>query len=210
MLHETLKPHLSDDGSTYLFRYPMADGALAFIHLDDFAQYVEHMVAHPKEVAGKELKIATAHASGVDIAESFTQVTGKPARYVSISAEQWVTTTFAHESRGHHTHVGSPSLRKNMTADVETFFFPQTYGQNFSKWWNVWRRSGNNEGIVRRDYDELDKVLPGRVRSVEEWMRKVGYTTEARPVLKQLNEKLKERGVESSVPQTVKRGSAWG
>jgi len=53
-----------------------------------------------------------------------------------------------------------------------------TYRQNFTAWWEIYRATGDNKGVVERDYAVLDEVLPGRVRGLEEWMRGVGYTGE--------------------------------
>ncbi len=39
-------------------------------------------------------------------------------------------------------------------------------------------------GLLTRTYDLLDEMLSTRVRSVGEWIRKFGYTEEARPLLK--------------------------
>jgi len=59
-----------------------------------------------------------------------------------------------------------------------------TFKENFGAWWRLYQRSGGNEGLIRRDYEMLDKVLPGRVKSLGEWMRKTGYTGEKKTVLR--------------------------
>ena len=35
----------------------------------------------------------------------------------------------------------------------------------------MWADSCANEGIIRRDYEALDEVFPGRFSSAEEWLR---------------------------------------
>lgn len=42
---------------------------------------------------------------------------------------------------------------------------------NFTAFWNIWRASGGNKGVVKRDYALLDQIHPERIRSVEEWFR---------------------------------------
>ena len=36
----------------------------------------------------------------------------------------------------------------------------------------MWKNSGGNKGVVRRDYKLLDQIFPGRIKSAEEWFRK--------------------------------------
>jgi hypothetical protein len=42
----------------------------------------------------------------------------------------------------------------------------------------LYQASAGNVGLIRRDYKLLDEILPTRVKSLEEWMRKVGYSGE--------------------------------
>jgi hypothetical protein len=59
-----------------------------------------------------------------------------------------------------------------------------TFCDNFNAWWEIYRASGGNNGLLTRDYSNLDKILSSRVKTVGEWMTKVGYNGEARPLLK--------------------------
>ncbi|KAI7779292.1 hypothetical protein LA080_000963 [Diaporthe eres] len=47
-----------------------------------------------------------------------------------------------------------------------------TVQQNFTAWWNIWRASGYNRGVVRRDYAQLDRIFPDRIRTAEEFLRR--------------------------------------
>ena len=38
---------------------------------------------------------------------------------------------------------------------------------NFTGFWNVWKHD-----VVRRNYELLDEIHPGRIRSAEEWLRR--------------------------------------
>lgn len=184
MLHETLLPVVEANG-TAIFRLPLNDGAIPFIHLGDFGRYVEYSLSHPSAVAGTELKIATVHASQTDIVEAFTKVTGQPARYQNIPVEHWIKTGFASLPRGSDTPIGLGMLRGGLLdADIEKFMFPLTFAEDMTRFWNLWKHSAGNKGVVTRDYDQLDRILPDRVKSVEEWMRKVEYTAERRELLK--------------------------
>src|SRR5882757_9510207 len=85
MLHEFLLPQEGDDG-IIRFNLPIGQGAVPFIHLDDFARYVPWVFSNPAESNGMILQIATAHVSGPELAKAFTAVTGKKAEYVDTPA----------------------------------------------------------------------------------------------------------------------------
>jgi hypothetical protein len=36
----------------------------------------------------------------------------------------------------------------------------------------IWQRSGGNKGLITRDYKLLDEILPGRIKTAEEWFRR--------------------------------------
>lgn len=121
---------------------------------------------------GLDLEIATAHVGWQELATSFTQVTGKPAVYRPLTEDQYFGSLGGGAWKVGHsaTDKGDPTLL--------------TFRKNFGGWWQLWKDSGDNKGVVRRDYPFLDEILPSRVKSVEEWMRKVGYTGNRGIVLK--------------------------
>lgn len=174
MLSELLRPTIDKDG-TYVFSAPLADGAVPFIHLDDIAKYVAWIFAHPSESTGLNLKVATEHVGFDYLAKTFTEVTGNPARYEYVPIDEYFDN--GPMAPGAAVKLGA----KYEGADDTTLL---TLKQNFSAWWTIYQRSGGNKGLVRRDYEYLDKILPDRVKSVGEWMRKTGYTGESRPVLR--------------------------
>jgi len=49
---------------------------------------------------------------------------------------------------------------------------------------NLYRARCVNKSLITRDYELLHRILPGRVRSVEEWMKKTGYDGSKTLVLK--------------------------
>ncbi|KAF2123177.1 hypothetical protein BDV96DRAFT_639720 [Lophiotrema nucula] len=178
MLHELLRPEREEDG-TWVFKYPLKDGAVPFVHLEDVGKGVKWLFDHPEEAAGFNLKMSVEHASGETLVKAFETITGQPARYESISTEDWIATG----GPGPKDHrIGS--FHPGNTADDPTAL---TIGENFGNWWHLYQRSAGNKGLLRADYEWLDKNLPDRVTSVEEWMRKVGYTGERRNVLKNYN-----------------------
>ncbi len=169
-LHQLFAPKIDEDG-TYLFQLPLSNGAIPFIDLDDLAGYAHWALANPEESNGLDLGVATVHASGLDIANEFTLVTGKPAKYVDLDIDEWLAATWVKLPNGPDTKVGFVSVKDDGA-------LLQTFGENFRNWWNLYKASAGNTGLIQRDYALLDKILPGRVKSTADWIRKVGYTGE--------------------------------
>lgn len=47
-----------------------------------------------------------------------------------------------------------------------------TIQEKFTAWWSLWRASGHNKGVIRREYELLDRDFPGRIKTAEEFLRK--------------------------------------
>lgn len=173
MLSELLRPRISDDG-TYIFEAPLGNGLVPFVHLDDLGHYVHWIFSNPDESAGMNVKVAIEHVSYEYLAATFTKVTGNAAVYRDVTIDEWFTagplSDVADVKLGADKGQGDPTLL--------------SYRQNFTAWWKLYQRAGEDRNILKRDYDFLDRIFPGRVRTVEAWMRKVGYTGAASSVLK--------------------------
>jgi hypothetical protein len=167
-----------DETGTYVFRFPLKeDGAMPLICLDDLGLYALWALENPDQSRGLDLEVATVHATGRDIAAAFAAATGKPSRYDNVELATFMQEYWSRMPQGQDTKIGAAFAGE----DDPTLM---TYGQNFSAWWRIYQASADNKGIIRRDYDLLDRILPGRVRSVEEWMRKTKFEGEQRPLLK--------------------------
>lgn len=180
-LSESYTPELVE--GIFTFKLPLAEGAMPYIHLDDLGLYALWIFTNPEQSRGLNLEIGTVHASGNDIAAAFTATTGQPARYEAVELQGFLTKQFGSMPRGADTIIGEDFAPGDKSL--------MTYRQNFTAWWEIYRACGGNTGIIKRDYEPLDRILPGRVRSVEEWMRKVKYTGDKKPLLKQLGGKAK-------------------
>ncbi|OTA01192.1 hypothetical protein A9Z42_0014640 [Trichoderma parareesei] len=155
-----------DDNGVYVFRMPIeAEGAMAMVGLADFAWFTRYMFEHPKKFEADLLSVGIDHVSGNAIASAFTAVTGEAARFeplpLSEVAKTWPDTKIG--------LAGSPGY------DDPTL---KTMAGHFVPWFTIWQESGGNKGLWTKDYERLDKIHPGRIRSIEEWMRSVGYSTE--------------------------------
>ncbi|KAF2094413.1 NAD(P)-binding protein [Rhizodiscina lignyota] len=160
-------------GEPYVFVAPLGSGAVPLIHLEDLGEYGLYLFDNPS-TNGLDLKVATQHVHWAELASTFTKVTGKPAEYLDVSLEEYMDKYYPAGKKAVTRKIGTD--RKDPTL--------LTWGQNFSGFWNLFKESGGNKGLVRRDYEMLDRIHPGRVKSVGEWMKKVGYEGQPRPVLK--------------------------
>ncbi|OAP60426.1 hypothetical protein AYL99_05428 [Fonsecaea erecta] len=164
----TWGPTKGDDG-VYTFNMPIGpDGALPFVPLADLAWYARYMFEHPSEFKGDMLSVALGHVGGEAIAAAFTAVTGEPARFEPADllevAKTWPDTKIG--------VAGSPGY------DDPTL---KTMAGHLVPWFTIWQESGGNKGLWTKDYGRLDRIHPERIKTIEQWMRLVGYSTEKRP-----------------------------
>lgn len=172
-LFDNAVPTVDADG-TYVFGLPLGPtGAMPLVSLEDFGWYVQWAFENPSRSAGLDFGIAIAHVTGADHAAAFTAVTGKPARYEDVPL-QAVLNSMPQGKIGSKASPGydDPTL---MTA-----------AGHFGPWWGIFRDSGKegNTGCWARDYGLLDEIFPGRIKTLEEWMRRAGYTGQPKAVLK--------------------------
>ncbi|KAI4212120.1 MAG: hypothetical protein LQ351_005150 [Letrouitia transgressa] len=155
-----MAPKVIDGVATW--RVPLGKGAVPHVDLDDCGHYVKWLFDHPEKAAGLDLKVSIAHVGYDELAEAFTKVTGKPARYEDIGLEDYwaepARAAIAKQPAGHNADPLDPAT--------------MSFQDNFTGFWNMWKSSGGNEGVIRRDYALLDEIHPGRIKSAEEWFRR--------------------------------------
>lgn len=96
-----------------------------------------------------------------EIATAFSKVTGHAAKANIVDFDTYfdsISTDWADLGAGYNSDVNDPSFMTNR--------------QNFTGFWEIWRHSGRNKGVIQRDYKLLDEILPNRVKSAEEWFRR--------------------------------------
>ncbi|KAF2671004.1 NAD(P)-binding protein [Microthyrium microscopicum] len=164
MLSLVMTPTKEEDGSA-TFNLPLADGAIPFIDLDDFGKYVHWALSHPSQSTGLDFGIATAHVSGNELAETFAAHSQKAAKYNDIPAQYWNAEAWQYLPKGPETKIGFQSTKDDSTLTM-------TYGENFTNWWNLYKASADNKGLITRDYEFLDKIVPDRTKGLKEWMGK--------------------------------------
>lgn len=168
-LGEILRPFPQGDGS-FVFYAPLGDAEVPLIHLHDYGLYARWLFDNPARSNGMDLHVGTEDISYTNLAKVFTEVTGIPSIYKEVTTEEYFNLGIFTDPEA---KIGAIP---GSDEDDPTLF---TYRENFAGFWETWKA-----GLTRRDYKLLDEILPERVRSVKEWMVKVGYTGEPVSVLK--------------------------
>ncbi|KKP01555.1 hypothetical protein THAR02_06340 [Trichoderma harzianum] len=168
-LTELLRPTPDpSDPATLVFAAPLGSAKFPLMHLEDYGKYVRWAFDTPARSNGLNLHIGTEDVNWGDLAATFTELTGKRAVYKDFTLDEYFnrgTVPDPERKVGHSADPNDPTLL--------------TYRQSYGGFWNCWK-----DELSKRDYDLLDDILPTRVKSVREWMKKTGYTGEAKSVLK--------------------------
>ena len=135
------------------------DGKIPLIALDDVGVYVKWIFDHPERSTGINLEVATEEVSFLDIAAAFEKVTGGKGIHRRLSFEEYLPKR--------EPYPNAPANWANNDGTPSTM----TWRENFTAWWKFW---GQGLG-AGRDMALLDEIHPGRIKTVEEWMRKVDY-----------------------------------
>ncbi|KAI1324939.1 hypothetical protein F5Y16DRAFT_401944 [Xylariaceae sp. FL0255] len=143
-----------------VWKVPLADGAVPFTALEDCGVYVKWLFDHPDEADGMDLAVAIDHITFNEYVRAFNKVTGREARWENVDLQEHLETVFG-------PMVDTPTGYNADPNDKATM----TLRQNFGGFFTVWRNSGGNKGVIRRDYALLDKIHPDRIRSAEQWFR---------------------------------------
>jgi hypothetical protein len=130
---------------------------------------------NPEKSAGLDLEVATEQVNFAQIAEVFTQVTGKKAAHVYVPLQDYLPAAEPYPNAWANWAAG-PDVVRDESA--------MTWKQNFAAWWQYW---GEGFGATR-DMALLDQIHPKRIRSLKEWMEQVGYDGKPRDVLKNLGD----------------------
>lgn len=131
------------------------------VDLDDCGTYVRWLLDHRDRANGTDLEVAIDMVDYHDLAKAFTAVTGKPARYIPTSLEEyWATGPMSY--RAESASGVNSSLEDPASLTVK---------KNFTGFWNVFAASAGNNGVITRNFELLNDIAPNRTKSVEEWFR---------------------------------------
>jgi NmrA-like family protein len=161
-----MQPHVErdEDGEQVLtWRLPKGnDGCVPHASLDDLVYYTRWLFDDPERADGMDLKTGIDHINYHEMAAVFTKVTGHKARYIPISLDEFFQdphwANIADRPCGYTVEANFPSKMTNR--------------QNFTGWWTQYQHSIGNVGPCARDYEQLDKIYPGRIKTAEEFFRR--------------------------------------
>ncbi len=149
-----MTPTIEDGIVTW--RVPLGAGAVVHVALEDCAYYVRWLFDHPDRANGMDLEVAIEHVEYAELAAAFERVTGHPARYIDTSLDDYfggALKVLADRPAGYSADPNDPST--------------MSFRDNFTGFWNMWKHN-----IIQRDYALLDEIHPGRIRTVEQWLRR--------------------------------------
>ncbi|OJJ07638.1 hypothetical protein ASPVEDRAFT_142288 [Aspergillus versicolor CBS 583.65] len=143
------------------WRVPLGSGAVPHVCLEDCGFYVRWMFDNPGKASGMDLEVAIEHVHYKELARAFEAVTGHPARFIDEPMDSyWASGPLSRAAElggGYNSDPSDPAF--------------MTIRENFTGFWNLWKDSGKNQGVIKRDYKLLDEIHPNRIRTVEQWFR---------------------------------------
>lgn len=150
---QTLMTPSIEDG-VVVWRVPLGEGTVTHVALDDCGHYVRWLFDNPQRSNGMDLEVGIADIKYADLAAAFERVTGHPAKYIDVSLEEYWTS-------------GNMSKAADLLAGYNSDKGGMTIRENFTGFWNFWKHR-----IITRDYALLDEILPGRIKTAEEFFRR--------------------------------------
>jgi hypothetical protein len=152
-----------------------SDVKLPLIALCDVGAYNLWIFDNPSESAGMDLQVMTDNVSFGEIAEVFTEVTGKRAVHKSIPFEEYASIAEPYPGAYVNWALGPDAVRDDSV---------MTWRENFGAWWRYW-----GGGITKaRDTTVLDRIHPRRIKSLKDWMVYVDYDGKRKSVLKMVED----------------------
>lgn len=149
-----MSPALEDGVLTW--RVPLGEGAVPHVALEDCGHYARWLFDHPERANGMNLEVAIEQVGYAQLAAAFEKVTGHPARYIDTDLETYWNGPL-------RVSAGRPAGYNADPADKSTMSFRD----NFTGFWNLWKHQ-----VITRDYALLDEIHPGRIKTVEQWLRR--------------------------------------
>lgn len=164
MLGGMLRP--MKQGEEYVFAAPVHENSIIpLMPLANYGTTVEWVLENPDKSAGRFMDAGAIPSSWLEIVEAFAKVTGKNARFQPLSQDEW----FAGAAKaGINVDAAMPANAR--ADDPAVFIFRKTFGA----WWNTWRDNSREIEHLGRSMAEV----PGRISTLEEWMRQTGYQGE--------------------------------
>lgn len=168
------------EGDTYIFAAPVHEASvIPLMPLPNYGTVGAYIFQNPTECAGRFIDAGATPSTWPEIVATFTKTTGKPARFMSVTQEQWFAGV---EQKGIKPDAKMPSSAS--PDDPATFTFRQTFGA----WWNMWRDNTKEYEKKIRSRGHAAPEVEGKIRSLEEWMVRTDYQGEPKEPTKMRRE----------------------
>lgn len=165
MLGSLLLPRKRDDG-VFEFVAPIGEGSIPFVPLESYGTLARWVFENPEKSVGKTISWPPWFTSYPDLVNAFEGATGKKAIWTDVTQEQWF--------EGISAYVDPEDmLPKGSSRDDPTAV---SFRKTFGAWWNLWKDNIRNLEKEKENEAWADEVDPQRLKSLEDWMRKSGYT----------------------------------
>ncbi|KAJ3869600.1 NmrA family protein [Lentinula novae-zelandiae] len=163
-------PQKQPDGS-FVWLNPATTGKIPLIALDDVGHYSLWLFDNISESAGMDLKVVTDYVNFEDITNTFTKVTGKRGLHKSLPLEEYLPFAEPFPNAPVNWYAGPNAVRDESLL---------SWRDNITAFWRYW--DDEVDGVA--DMNLLDRIHPNRIKSLEEWMRKVEYDGSMKPIMK--------------------------
>ncbi|KAF9766717.1 hypothetical protein IL306_000837 [Fusarium sp. DS 682] len=87
LLSAVLSP--ANEDRSLIFQFPLDNGSIPFIHLEDFGKYINWALKNPDKSSSLDFGIATVQATGDQVAKACKAVTGRPSQFINVPIEAW-------------------------------------------------------------------------------------------------------------------------
>lgn len=152
-----MSPRIEDGVLTW--RVPLGNGSVPHVSLEDCEYYVRWLFDHPERANGMNLEVAIDHLGYAELAKTFEETTGHPAKYIDTDLDSYWNT-------GRLSHIaGLPSAYNADPNDPATV----TFRENFTGFWHLFKEGGGRNGLTKRNYQVLDEIHPNRIKSAKQW-----------------------------------------
>lgn len=138
------------------WRVPLGEGAVAHVALEDCAYYARWLFDNPARADGLNLEVAIEPVAYADLAAAFQRVTGRPARYIDTPLDAYFNGPYRQVADRPAGYNADPHDKSTMS-----------FKDNSTGFWNQWKHN-----IITRDYAMLNEIHPGRIKTVEAWLRR--------------------------------------
>ncbi|KAJ7304785.1 hypothetical protein DFH08DRAFT_825348 [Mycena albidolilacea] len=162
-----LRPLVLPD-NTHIFAAPIGDGFIPFAELATYGKYVCWAFDNPSRSVGKHITLPTYPTTLRGVAEAFEKVTGKKAVAKDVTQDEWFEAAKSYVD---------PDAKQPSNIPVA----PEGDDTRFTFRHKALRLDVE---AIRKAQELANEIYPDRFKSVEDWMRAMGYTGEAKAEMK--------------------------